>query len=211
MTHKLFARSLIILSTEANTRQIFATLEGSYSLCLLANLIHLGSMDKTVLVGLLFDFTVMPSAIFEEIFYLSCNKIKLGSFYAKKWVYWLVLNKFFAFQFPNCHFDSLRNSLCARRRGGGVYITYWSVILWIVTSYRSLYGAEPELEKNFAPWLVWFSTKMYFCLKFSGFDFRTLSLVCLRNAVNMWSAKNQQWRIGIQSWAGFPNQLIHSK
>lgn len=60
MTHKLFARSLELLNSEQNLRIVFNALEGSYALCLLANLIQLANIEKDeVLKDLYFpSFTV---------------------------------------------------------------------------------------------------------------------------------------------------------
>lgn len=46
MTNNLFARSLELLNSEQNLRIVFNALEGSYALCLLANLIQLANIEK---------------------------------------------------------------------------------------------------------------------------------------------------------------------
>ncbi|CAG2202036.1 UBE3B [Mytilus edulis] len=54
VTHRLFKRSLDLLSNEQSTRIIFNTLEGNYALCLLANMVHLGFVElETVVIRLL--------------------------------------------------------------------------------------------------------------------------------------------------------------
>lgn len=45
-THELFERVVEFVQTEQNLRIIFNTLEGSYSLCLLANLVHLAYEER---------------------------------------------------------------------------------------------------------------------------------------------------------------------
>ncbi|CAG2207262.1 UBE3B [Mytilus edulis] len=50
VTHRLFKRSLDLLSNEQSTRIIFNTLEGNYALCLLANMVHLGFVELEGLV-----------------------------------------------------------------------------------------------------------------------------------------------------------------
>ncbi|XP_077995296.1 ubiquitin-protein ligase E3B-like [Glandiceps talaboti] len=48
-THGVFKKSLLMLSTEQNTKIVFNSLEGNYALCLLANLVHLGNIDSEAL------------------------------------------------------------------------------------------------------------------------------------------------------------------
>lgn len=50
MTHRIFKRSLVLLSNNQVTKIIFNTLEGNYALCLLANLIQLGNSEMEGLV-----------------------------------------------------------------------------------------------------------------------------------------------------------------
>ncbi|KAG8042714.1 hypothetical protein G9C98_005354 [Cotesia typhae] len=60
ISHNLFTRSLELLNSEQNLRIIFNALEGSYALCLLANLIQLANIERDeVLKDLYF-----PSFIF---------------------------------------------------------------------------------------------------------------------------------------------------
>lgn len=60
ITNNLFARSLELLNSEQNLRIVFNALEGSYALCLLANLIQLANIEREeVLTELCFpSFTV---------------------------------------------------------------------------------------------------------------------------------------------------------
>jgi len=46
ITNNLFARSLELLNSEQNLRIVFNALEGSYALCLLANLIQLANIER---------------------------------------------------------------------------------------------------------------------------------------------------------------------
>lgn len=46
ITCNLFARSLELLNSEQNLRIVFNALEGSYALCLLANLIQLANIER---------------------------------------------------------------------------------------------------------------------------------------------------------------------
>ncbi|XP_021340570.1 ubiquitin-protein ligase E3B-like, partial [Mizuhopecten yessoensis] len=45
VTHRIFKRSLDLLTNEQSTRIIFNSLEGNYALCLLANLVQLGYIE----------------------------------------------------------------------------------------------------------------------------------------------------------------------
>lgn len=58
--HNIFGRSLELLSSQQSMRIVFNTLEGSYALCLLANLIQLAYIERhTTLKDLCFPtFTV---------------------------------------------------------------------------------------------------------------------------------------------------------
>ena len=44
-TYNLFTRSLELLNSDQNLRIIFNALEGSYALCLLANLVQLANIE----------------------------------------------------------------------------------------------------------------------------------------------------------------------
>lgn len=50
MTHRVFKKSLVLLSNNQITKIIFNTLEGNYALCLMANLIQLGNSEMEGLV-----------------------------------------------------------------------------------------------------------------------------------------------------------------
>ncbi|XP_043282173.1 ubiquitin-protein ligase E3B isoform X2 [Venturia canescens] len=67
LTHGLFARSLELLNSEQNLRIVFNALEGSYALCLLANLIQLANIERDqVLQDLYFpSFTFVATKILE--------------------------------------------------------------------------------------------------------------------------------------------------
>ena len=54
----MFERTVMLLTMDHNTRQVFNCLDGICALSLLANIIHLGSLEKQVLVENLLDFTV---------------------------------------------------------------------------------------------------------------------------------------------------------
>lgn len=60
LTHKIFVRSVELLTSERSSRSVFESgaVDGTYSLCILANLIHLGFIEKQVLLEHLLDFTV---------------------------------------------------------------------------------------------------------------------------------------------------------
>lgn len=60
INHKIFQRSLELLSSQQLMRIVFNTLEGSYALCLVANLLQLAYIEReTVLKDLCFPtFTV---------------------------------------------------------------------------------------------------------------------------------------------------------
>ncbi|XP_015600022.1 ubiquitin-protein ligase E3B isoform X2 [Cephus cinctus] len=66
-THSLYARSLELLNSEQNLRIVFNALEGSYALCLLANLIQLANIEKDeVLRDLYFpSFTFVVTRMLE--------------------------------------------------------------------------------------------------------------------------------------------------
>ncbi|KAJ8917808.1 hypothetical protein NQ315_010714 [Exocentrus adspersus] len=66
--HKLFTRSLDLLSSQQSMRIVFNTLEGSYALCLLANLIQLAYIERhTTLKDVCFPtFTVVVTALLES-------------------------------------------------------------------------------------------------------------------------------------------------
>uniref|UniRef100_T1IRU6 Ubiquitin-protein ligase E3B n=1 Tax=Strigamia maritima TaxID=126957 RepID=T1IRU6_STRMM len=68
-THELFKHSLDLLISDQNVRIIFNMLEGNYALCLLANLIHLGSLETEVLSSNLLDFANVTTRLME-----SCQK-----------------------------------------------------------------------------------------------------------------------------------------
>ncbi|XP_011307352.1 ubiquitin-protein ligase E3B [Fopius arisanus] len=67
-THSLFSRSLEILNSDQNLRIIFNALEGSYALCLLANLIQLASIDSEDLLKDLYfpSFTFVVTKMLES-------------------------------------------------------------------------------------------------------------------------------------------------
>ncbi|XP_066246822.1 ubiquitin-protein ligase E3B [Euwallacea similis] len=66
--HKLFTRSFELLSSQQSMRIVFNTLEGSYALCLLANLIQMGYIErKLALKDLCFPtFTVVVTGLLES-------------------------------------------------------------------------------------------------------------------------------------------------
>ncbi|XP_066590975.1 ubiquitin-protein ligase E3B [Prorops nasuta] len=66
-THRLFARSLELLNSEQNLRIVFNALEGSYALCLLANLIQLANIEGEVILKDLYfpSFTFVVTKILE--------------------------------------------------------------------------------------------------------------------------------------------------
>ncbi|XP_030752735.1 ubiquitin-protein ligase E3B isoform X2 [Sitophilus oryzae] len=66
--YKLFTRSLEILSSQQSMRIVFNILEGSYALCLLANLIQMAYLErKTTLKDLCFPtFTVVVTGLLES-------------------------------------------------------------------------------------------------------------------------------------------------
>ncbi|XP_050304811.1 ubiquitin-protein ligase E3B [Anthonomus grandis grandis] len=66
--HKIFTRSLELLSSQQSMRIVFNTLEGSYALCLLANLIQMGFLDRNSnLRDLCFPtFTVVITGLLES-------------------------------------------------------------------------------------------------------------------------------------------------
>ncbi|CAH1986182.1 unnamed protein product [Acanthoscelides obtectus] len=68
INHRLFPRSLELLSSQQSMRIVFNTLEGSYALCLLANLIHLAYIERhTTLKELCFPtFTVVVTGLLES-------------------------------------------------------------------------------------------------------------------------------------------------
>lgn len=70
ITNNLFARSLELLNSEQNLRIVFNALEGSYALCLLANLIQLANIEREeVLRELCFpSFTVSYFSIMQHIY-----------------------------------------------------------------------------------------------------------------------------------------------
>merc|ERR1719193_43275 len=65
----LFAKSLDLLSNDQNTRIVFNSLEGNYALCLLANLVHLGSLPTSKLQEQRTLFTNVITKLLE-----SCRK-----------------------------------------------------------------------------------------------------------------------------------------
>lgn len=67
ITNNLFARSLELLNSEQNLRIVFNALEGSYALCLLANLIQLANIERDeVLKELYFpSFTFVVTKMLE--------------------------------------------------------------------------------------------------------------------------------------------------
>lgn len=77
ITNNLFARSLELLNSEQNLRIVFNALEGSYALCLLANLIQLANIEKKeVLRELCFpSFTVSCVRNLFHIYRNSCKFI----------------------------------------------------------------------------------------------------------------------------------------
>lgn len=66
--HNIFGRSLELLSSQQSMRIVFNTLEGSYALCLLANLIQLAYIERhTTLKELCFPtFTVVVTSLLES-------------------------------------------------------------------------------------------------------------------------------------------------
>ncbi|XP_076363103.1 ubiquitin-protein ligase E3B [Tachypleus tridentatus] len=69
MNHDILKKSLQLLSAEQNTRVIFNALEGSYALCLLANLINLANKDLESLFPIILDFVNVVTRLIE-----SCQK-----------------------------------------------------------------------------------------------------------------------------------------
>lgn len=69
ITNNLFGRSLELLNSEQNLRIVFNALEGSYALCLLANLIQLANIEREeVLREICFpSFTVSYFSIMKYI------------------------------------------------------------------------------------------------------------------------------------------------
>lgn len=69
ITNNLFGRSLELLNSEQNLRIVFNALEGSYALCLLANLIQLANIEREeVLREICFpSFTVSYFSIMQYI------------------------------------------------------------------------------------------------------------------------------------------------
>ncbi|XP_063448958.1 ubiquitin-protein ligase E3B-like [Mytilus trossulus] len=66
VTHRLFKRSLDLLSNEQSTRIIFNTLEGNYALCLLANMVHLGFVELEGLVENTIKFMTVVIRLLEN-------------------------------------------------------------------------------------------------------------------------------------------------
>ncbi|XP_072380057.1 ubiquitin-protein ligase E3B [Diabrotica undecimpunctata] len=66
--HKIFSRSLELLSSQQSMRIVFNTLEGSYALCLLANLIQMAYIERnSTLRELCFPtFTVVVTGLLES-------------------------------------------------------------------------------------------------------------------------------------------------
>lgn len=58
MTNKIFVRTIELLTNDRGSRRVFESLDGGYTLCVLANLVHLGFVEKQILVEHLLDFTV---------------------------------------------------------------------------------------------------------------------------------------------------------
>lgn len=77
ITNNLFARSLELLNSEQNLRIVFNALEGSYALCLLANLIQLANIEREeVLRELCFpSFTVNHASIYFSIAWILAMRI----------------------------------------------------------------------------------------------------------------------------------------
>ncbi|XP_017769365.1 PREDICTED: ubiquitin-protein ligase E3B [Nicrophorus vespilloides] len=67
-SHNIFAKSLELLSSQQSMRIVFNTLEGNYALCLMANLLQLGSICKdSMLAELSFPtFTVVMTGLLES-------------------------------------------------------------------------------------------------------------------------------------------------
>lgn len=84
-THEIFEKVVEFVHTEQNLRIIFNTLEGSYSLCLLANLVHLAYEERdAALPKLAFPkFNVSFFFFFHGSLYLSDSK-KLMTFFVKQ-------------------------------------------------------------------------------------------------------------------------------
>lgn len=66
VTHRLFKRCLELMSCEQSTRIIFNTLEGNYALCLMANMIQLGSKELEGLVENTSDFMTVMIRLLEK-------------------------------------------------------------------------------------------------------------------------------------------------
>ncbi|ELT93611.1 hypothetical protein CAPTEDRAFT_162148 [Capitella teleta] len=73
MTHRIFSRSIELLCHEQSTRIVFNSLEGNYSLCLLANLIQLGNAEMEGLVESTNSFMFVVTRLLE------CCKIYVQS------------------------------------------------------------------------------------------------------------------------------------
>ncbi|EFN88458.1 Ubiquitin-protein ligase E3B [Harpegnathos saltator] len=67
ITNNLFARSLELLNSEQNLRIVFNALEGSYALCLLANLIQLANIEREEVLRELYfpSFTFVVTKMLE--------------------------------------------------------------------------------------------------------------------------------------------------
>ncbi|KAK4876027.1 hypothetical protein RN001_012449 [Aquatica leii] len=68
INHTIFAKALELLSSQQSMRIVFNTLEGNYGLCLLANLVQLGYIEReTVLKELAFPtFTIVVTNLLES-------------------------------------------------------------------------------------------------------------------------------------------------
>ncbi|KAF2900658.1 hypothetical protein ILUMI_05537 [Ignelater luminosus] len=68
VNHNIFSRSLELLSSQQSMRIVFNTLEGNYALCLLANLVQLGYIERDgILKEVSFPtFTVVVTGILES-------------------------------------------------------------------------------------------------------------------------------------------------
>ncbi|XP_069135904.1 ubiquitin-protein ligase E3B-like [Argopecten irradians] len=66
VTHRIFKRSLDLLTNEQSTRIIFNSLEGNYALCLLANLVQLGYMELEGLVENTLSFMTVVIRLLES-------------------------------------------------------------------------------------------------------------------------------------------------
>ncbi|XP_055995388.1 ubiquitin-protein ligase E3B-like isoform X2 [Ostrea edulis] len=73
ITHRIFKRALDLLTNEQSTRIIFNSLEGSYALCLLANLVGLGMVEVEGLVENTQSFMSVVIRLLE-----SCKKYVLN-------------------------------------------------------------------------------------------------------------------------------------